>query len=411
MIRFLILFSLLFAFDWYVFQAFQISIHHWDSSWRYLVYGLFWMVPLLFALFLIGISMKRLPGLNKESFTLIRSFFFLLYASKLIILTFLLTDDVRRAGLYAYEYFFGDSPYDKSRSLFLSQIGIFTSGLPLITLTYGILRNRHRYQLHRVAINLPQLPEALQGLKVIQISDIHSGSFTEASPLYPAIDLINEQHPDIVVFTGDLVNSVAEEMQPFIKVFKGIKAKYGVYSVLGNHDYGDYTRWNSASEKQRNFQQLIATHREMGWDIMLNEHRVLEVNGEKLALIGVENYSAHPRFPKYGDLQKASEGLSEVSLKILLSHDPSHWEEEVTSQRFNDIDLTLSGHTHGFQFGMEIPGWFKWSPAKYVYKHWAGLYQQGHQYLYVNRGFGYLSYPGRVGILPEITLLEFNRSV
>ena len=411
MIRILILLAFLFAFDVYVFQAFEVSIRQWSPQLRWLVFAVFWAVPLGIAAFLISLQLGNPPRVNKEVFTLIRSFVVILYASKLIILSFLLADDLRRMGLYAYENLFGNTEYDKSRSRFLSQIAIFASGLPLLTLTYGILRNRYRYQLHRVGIQLPNLPEALQGLRIIQLSDIHSGSFTEKEPLYQAIDLINEQQPDLVLFTGDLVNSQAKEMEPFVDVFGGIQAKHGVYSVLGNHDYGDYVRWNSQEEKQENFEQLLATHRSMGWDIMMNEHRVLEINGEKLALIGVENYSAHPRFPKYGDLKKASEGISEVGLKILLSHDPSHWEDEVTSQHFSDIDLTLSGHTHGFQFGVEIPGWIKWSPAKYIYKQWAGLYQKGQQYLYVNRGFGFLGYPGRVGILPEITLLELNRSL
>ena len=246
------------------------------------------------------------------------------------------------------------------------------------------------------------------GLKIVQISDIHTGSFTRKEPVKGAIDLINQQQADLVFFTGDLVNSVASEVDNFLDVFNQIKSQYGVFSILGNHDYGDYVRWESAEAKHQNFEKLKDTHQHLGWDLMMNEHRIVEVKGEKVAVIGVENYSAHPRFPKYGDLEKAHKGTEVAVLKLLLSHDPTHWDDEVT-RKFEDIAVTFSGHTHGFQFGLEIPGWIQWSPVKYVYKQWAGLYQNGSQYLYVNRGLGFLGYPGRVGILPEITVIELKK--
>ncbi len=290
----------------------------------------------------------------------------------------------------------------------MAQLGMLLGGLPFVTLIYGILRNRHRYKVFNELIPIEGLPNALEGLRIVQISDIHSGSFTQKEPLRKAIDLINAQKADLVFFTGDLVNSVAAEMEAFVDVFDKIRARFGVYSIVGNHDYGDYVRWENVLDKKQNFTLLKDIHQRLGWDLMLNEHRMLEVNGEQVAIIGVENYSAHPRFPKYGDLQKAYQGTEAATLKLLLSHDPTHWEDEVVTE-FKDIALTFSGHTHGFQFGLEIPGWIKWSPAKYIFKQWAGLYREGTQFLYVNRGFGFLGYPGRVGILPEITLIELKK--
>ncbi|MEM9823637.1 MAG: metallophosphoesterase, partial [Bacteroidota bacterium] len=314
----------------------------------------------------------------------------------------LLVDDLRRLLLAIYEGLSGQMEIDYTRSVFLSVLGIFVGGIPFVMLTYGMLRNRYRYQIFREIVKIDHLPEALDGFRIVQISDIHSGSFTVKEPLEMAIQMINEQKADLVFFTGDLVNSVASEVAEFIDVFDQIKAKHGVFSILGNHDYGDYVRWNSPEDKKANFEQMLAAHRKMGWDLMLNEHRIVDVNGAQVAVIGVENYSAHPRFPKYGDLAKAHKGTESAALKLLLSHDPTHWKDEVV-KHFGDIDITFSGHTHGMQFGFEIPGCFKWSPVKYVYKQWAGLYQEGKQFLYVNRGFGFLGYPGRVGILPEIT--------
>jgi predicted MPP superfamily phosphohydrolase len=206
------------------------------------------------------------------------------------------------------------------------------------------------------------------------------------------------------------VNNRAEEMEPFLDVFDKIRAKHGVYSVLGNHDYGDYVPWSSPEEKAANLDTLKGMQAQMGWKLLLNEHQLLNIRGEQVAVIGVENYSTHMRFPKYGDLKRAVQGTEEARLKLLLSHDPSHWESQVITEH-PDIDLTFSGHTHGMQCGVEIPGWFKWSPVQYVYKQWAGLYRQGRQHLYVNRGLGFLGYPGRVGILPEITVLELSRKV
>jgi hypothetical protein len=256
-------------------------------------------------------------------------------------------------------------------------------------------------------LTFDHLPKDFEGLKIVQISDIHVGSFKEKEPIKKGIEMINQENADLVFFTGDLVNNKASEMDDFISIFDKIKSKYGVFSITGNHDYGDYVRWESQSAKADNFRYLMKQHEKLGWKLLMNEHKILKIKGIDLAIIGIENYSGLPQFAKYGSLPKAYEGLPKVDLQILLSHDPSHWDVEVRKM-FKAIDLTLSGHTHGFQFGIEIPGWFRWSPSKYIFKQWAGLYKEGEQYLNVNRGFGFLGYPGRVGILPEITVIEIK---
>ncbi len=341
--------------------------------------------------------------------SIFQSALFLIYICKVIILPFILIDDLRRGFLWVAGLFRTEPTYMPSRSRFLSTLGLAAGALPFSLLLYGMWRNPYRYKVHKTKIPVRNLPSALDGLRIVQISDIHSGSFTLTEPVENAIKMVLDLEPDLVLFTGDLINSQASEVVPFISMFSNIHAPSGVYSILGNHDYGDYHDWPSKAAKEANFQDLVNTHAKLGWDLLRNEHRILNIRGEEIALVGVENYSTHARFPKYGDLDKALDGCAHVPLKILMSHDPSHWEAQVRGQH-QDIFLTLSGHTHGMQFGVEIPGWMKWSPIQYVYKQWAGLYQHAHQYLYVNRGLGFLGYPGRVGILPEITLLELTQN-
>jgi len=406
--RLFIFLAILLAIDVYAFQAFRTLAQHWSATARTLLYSLFWLVPVLTFLYVLASNLGWTLEWSKTTTTFMRTFLFIAYLSKFLIIPLLLVDDVRRLATMAYHGLSGEQPFDSSRSRFITQMGIFLAAIPFLSLTYGVLRNAYRYRVFRKALHLDDLPEGLDGLRIVQISDIHSGSFTFVDPVRNAIDLINAQQPDLVFFTGDLVNSRADEMDPFLDVFDKIEAKHGVYSVLGNHDYGDYHDWPSHEAKVANLQKLKDTHRRLGWDLLMNEHRHVEINGEQVAVIGVENYSAHPRFPKYGDLPSAYRGAEQAGLKLLLSHDPTHWREQVVSE-FKDIALTFSGHTHGMQFGVEVPGWFKWSPIKYVYKDWAGLYRDGNQHLYVNRGLGFLGYPGRVGILPEITVLELRR--
>ena len=407
--RLLFTIVLVMLLDWYAFQAVRTLAQGWPTAMRAMAYAFHWLVPIALAAWMIASATEATDGINKNILTVVRTLFFIIYISKILVVSVLFIDDLRRVALVAYNHFSGSGSYDAGRSRFLAQMSLFLGGIPFVSLLYGMIRNPYRYTVFKETVRVKNLPKALEGLRIVQISDIHSGSFLLKEPVENAIKIINEQKPDLAFFTGDLVNSVATEVEPFIDIFSGIRAKHGVFSVLGNHDYGDYHQWESPEHKEQNLENLKNAHSRMGWDLLLNENRMVEINGEKVAVLGVENYSAHPRFPKYGDLQKAYEGSEEAPLKLLLSHDPTHWTDQVTKD-YSDISLTFSGHTHGMQFGVEIPGWIKWSPIKYVYKQWAGLYQDGHQYLYVNRGLGYLGYPGRVGILPEVTVVELKKA-
>jgi predicted MPP superfamily phosphohydrolase len=271
---------------------------------------------------------------------------------------------------------------------------------------YGIARGAHDYQIRRLGLPIKDLPPEFEGLKLLQVSDIHSGSFWSREGVLRGIEKIKQEQADLVFFTGDLVNDMASEMEEWKEVFQQITAPLGVYSILGNHDYGDYVAWPSAEAKAANLERLKQLQKEMGWNLLLNENQIIEKNGQKLAIIGVENWSAKGRFPKYGRLDEAVRGTENISAKLLLSHDPSHWKAEIL-EKFPDIQATFSGHTHGFQFGIETAK-LRWSPVKYMYPEWAGLYSQGDQHLYVNRGFGYLGYPGRLGIRPEITVFTLQ---
>ena len=303
--RALIFLLVLLGFDWYAFQAVKAATEQWTAWPKTILYTLYWAVPIVtFGFLTVGLQTEATAG-NKNTFAIIRAILFILYFSKFLIVLVLVVDDIRRLLTVGYEAVAGYKGYDMGRSKFLSQLAIILGAIPLVTLTYGVLRNRHRYRLFKETVEIENLPEQLEGLKIVQISDIHSGSFTMKEPVRAAIDLINQQQADLVFFTGDLVNSIASEMDNFIDVFDKITSKFGVYSVLGNHDYGDYVRWGSPEAKKANFQKLIDTHKRLGWDLLLNENRVLDIKNEKVAVIGVENYSAHLRFPKYGDLAKS----------------------------------------------------------------------------------------------------------
>lgn len=399
---------LLFFIDYYAFQAFVTVSENWSAVAQTILYTIYWMVPMVAIGLTYAFAIGAANNWKKSTFTLVRSTITLTYFSKFFIIVVLILGDLGRMIFSIYESFAGNQGFDYDRTFLNASIAIAVGALPFILLLYGMLRNKYRYKLYRTVVEIKDLPEALEGLKIVQISDIHSGSFTRKEPVREAIKMINEQQADLVFFTGDLVNSIAKEMEPFVDVFDKIKSRYGIFSILGNHDYGDYVRWESAAAKASNFENLKQIHTQLGWDLILNENRIIKIKGEEVAVIGVENYSAKGRFANYGDLSKAYEGSATAGLKLLLSHDPSHWEDEVL-EKFQDIHITFSGHTHGMQFGLEIPGLIKWSPIKYVYKQWAGLYKKNKQFLYVNRGFGFLGYPGRVGILPEITVMELKR--
>lgn len=407
--RFLPFILIILTLDLYVFQAIRTLIQNQSNAVKIGLTLLFWAVPVTVILFNLTAGNPVIANWMKPNRYLFRAFLMVIYLSKLMVLGPLLIDDIRRGGLWVYQQFNSEkTEIDYSRKKFLSRMGLILGSIPLGVLSYGIIRNPYRYKVFNEKVSILNLPDGLRGLKIVQISDIHAGSFTFKEPVKNAIALINRQGADLVFFTGDLVNRVADEMDHFMDVFDQIQAKYGVYSVLGNHDYGDYETWNDKYGKDSNMQKMKQVHGALGWNLLLNESIELEINNAKVSIIGVENYSMLKRFPRHGDLAKAhARSGPPENLKLLLSHDPSHWEGQVLD--YKDIDITFSGHTHGMQFGVEIPGVFKWSPIKFLYKQWAGLYQQGEQYLYVNRGLGYIGYPGRVGILPEITVIELEQ--
>lgn len=329
---------------------------------------------------------------------------------KIIVSFFMLLEDVFRVFAGTATHFLGDNTNGKflpERRKFFSQIALGIAAIPFLGLLYGITKGKYNYKVIRQTLFFPDLPDAFEGFTITQISDVHSGSFDNPDKINYAIDLVNQQNSDMILFTGDIVNTHAKEMIPWIETFNRIeKHEYGKYSVLGNHDYGEYVTWPNQKAKDENFQAIKDLYGKIGFKLLLNENVKIRKGNDEIAIVGVENWGHN--FKQAGDINKASEGLNANDFKILMSHDPSHWEYEVKKHPIN-FQLTMSGHTHGFQFGIEIPGIFKWSPVQYIYKQWAGLYQEFGRYIYVNRGFGFHAYPGRVGIWPEITVFELKK--
>jgi predicted MPP superfamily phosphohydrolase len=412
--------------DLYVFQSVKLLTQTAGSKTRFIIHISYWSISVLAVIVLIILPYLHFGTQHR----LLRNTFFAvivgLFFAKIIASVFFLVDDLRRgiqwiAGKLFFQNTEGEPQGEKiSRSVFLSWAGMLAGTGLFGSLIYGF-SNKYRYQLHRFQFAFQNLPAGFKGLKIVQISDIHSGSFTDKHAVMRGVEKVLHEKPDLILFTGDLVNNLAEEMNDYMDVFNKVTAPMGVYSILGNHDYGDYVSWPDRDEahrekeklagkhllsplQQANLERLKEVHAELGWRLLLDEHVVLEKNGDQLALLGVQNWSAKARFPKYGDLKKAYVGSENYPFKILMSHDPSHWEAEVVKS-YPDINLMLAGHTHGMQFGVDIPG-FKWSPVQYIYKEWAGLYEEKAQKLYINRGYGFIGYPGRVGILPEITVIE-----
>ena len=299
-----------------------------------------------------------------------------------------------------------NAPRIPSRRKFVSTLGWGLAAIPFASILYSIFKGKYNYKVWKYTLYFDNLPKAFDGYRITQISDIHCGSFDNYEKIRYGVELINSQKSDVILFTGDLVNNLANEVHNWKSLFATLQAPDGVFSIMGNHDYGDYSSWETPEAKQQNLEHLFQLQKQMGWQLLLNEHCYLERNGEKIALIGVENWG-HGRFSKYGDLNKAMEGINTEDFKILMSHDPTHWQEVVLPEN-KDIQLTLSGHTHGMQCGIEIPGWLKWSPSQYIYKYWGGMYEEGGKYLNVNRGFGYHAFPGRLGVWPEITVIELK---
>ncbi|SDX97026.1 metallophosphoesterase [Flavobacterium degerlachei] len=403
-IRILLLSLVLLIIELYAFQALKTLV---KLKWFLVSYQI---ISLLVLVFIVYSFMKfdRSVGQTQQTmFTM--GLLLVVYVPKLILTLLLLGEDIFRVGAGSVNYFLenDDVSFLSSRRKFVSQIGLGLAAIPFMSLIYGITVGKYNYKVIKQRIFFPDLPDAFDGFTITHISDVHSGSFDNPDKINYAIDLVNEQNSDMILFTGDIVNTDAKEMHPWIETFNRIqKHEYGKYSVLGNHDYGEYVTWPTEKDKEDNFQAIKDLYGQIGFNLMLNEHTYIEKGTDKIALIGVENWGHN--FKKAGDINKASLGVDKKDFKILMSHDPSHWDYEIKNHESN-FHLTLSGHTHGMQFGIEIPGYFKWSLAQYVYAQWAGLYENLGRYVYVNRGFGFHAYPGRVGIMPEITVIELKK--
>lgn len=396
----LIITGILFALEFYVYQAFKTVTNNNNLRIAY------WVITILVYLFFIYevLNFKRTDRDNSRV-QIVASVFLIFLLPKLLIIFFLLLEDFGRGINFVVQSFGTGESHLPDRRKFLSIAGLGTAALLSGLFLDGIIFGKYRHTVRKVKLKIAGLPERFKGYRIIQISDVHAGSFLHPEKLQKAIDMINEQKADLVLFTGDMVNNYATEFEPFVPLFKSMQAKDGKFSVLGNHDYGDYGAWDSTQQKVQNIPNLIKLQKEAGFEMLRNEHRIIEKNGEKLYLLGVENWGEKP-FPQYGDLDKASQGIPSEAAKILMSHDPTHFDYIVKNHPSN-VQLTLSGHTHGMQFGLDLKN-IRWSPAQLRYKKWADLYESNGKYLYVNRGFGVIGYPGRVGIDPEITLFELS---
>ena len=399
--------------DWYVFSGVKALTELLQPTTRKIIHTVYWGLTVCTVFVFYSTYSGLYLNFPIWFRTLSMGLIMVLFLTKLIFVLFLLVDDLQRLVQLGVRYFSPLTVEDStvqgiSRSNFLIKVGLLVSAIPFVGMTYGVLVGAHDYTVRKKRIVLKNLPKTWNGLKIVQISDIHSGSFYNKSAVQRGVDLILQQQADVILFTGDLVNNVASEMYGYIDVFSQLKAPLGVYSTLGNHDYGDYVAWETPQAKQNNVNELIGIHKKMGWDILMNEHRILKRDDQEIAILGIENWGAKGNFPKYGKMKEAYVGTEHVSVKLLLSHDPSHWDAEVR-QKYKDIDIMFAGHTHGMQFGIE-KGPFKWSPVQWMYEQWSGLYQKDNQYLYVNRGYGYIGFPGRVGMAPEITVIELYNS-
>jgi predicted MPP superfamily phosphohydrolase len=414
-IRFLLFFILIACVEIYFLQALKTISVDYTPQKRKII---FWIAYSLASINLLisSVAMFYPPPEWNSFLRFISSVALILFICKLIGSTFLLIDDVIRLFRWIATFFqkktilsIEDNSNQIDRLKFLSYLALTFTVIPAVSFLYGMVRGAYKFRVHKVKVTSSNLPEAFEGFKIVQLSDIHCGSFMSAEPLIKAFNMVLDHKPDAIFFTGDLVNNESSETTIHLETYKSLKAPYGVYSCLGNHDYGDYKIWENEEAKVKNLNDLKDVHFNSGWRLLMNEHVSIEKDGQKIAILGIENWGGNLNFPKYGKLDNAHAGTEDYPFKILLSHDPSHWDMQVSKEiKYKDIDLTLSGHTHGMQFGIEIPG-FRWSPSQYIYKYWAGLYKQDDQYLYVNRGLGFLGYPGRLGIWPEITVIELSR--
>jgi len=399
--------------DIYVYQGVKVLTMHLKPATREGIHWMYWVInSFCVAPFLIG----GFLGVGFQSIFFRRfflPFFCINFTAKLFAVLFLLLDDIGRVLRWTFRQEVLTSVRSPStstgisRSVFLTKTAMIAAAVPVLSMSYGIISGAHDYRVRRVTVRLPHLPSAFHGLRIGQLSDIHSGSFFNKIAVKGGVDMLLREKADVIFFTGDLVNNTADEIDEYIGVFDKVQAPLGVYSTLGNHDYGDYVRWTSLSAKQKNNQAMRAAHQQLGWHLLMNDHKIIVQGSEQLVVMGVENWGTGS-FSKYGLLDQAYGGTEDTPVKLLLSHDPSHWDAQIRPQ-YPDIDITFAGHTHGGQVGIEVD-LFRWSPVQYRYKQWAGLYQEGTQYLYVNRGYGYIGYPGRIGILPEITIMELEKA-
>jgi predicted MPP superfamily phosphohydrolase len=397
----------LLALDYYLLRGINTAFKFTRKKW---FWGLYWFgAVFLIAVLLLGIYSKMSVGVRGAFLFL----FFITFIFKLFYALFIAVDDVRRFIVYL-------SRKNKKtatdtapatfkaipRSEFLMKAGILAGAVPLYLIKHNMSKGLYDYQVKNVTLYLPNLPKAFDGMRIGQISDIHSGSFHSVHDMHGGVDMLMNQKADVIFFTGDLVNGQTSEVNRVVDVFKKVRAPLGVYSILGNHDYGDYGQWPTPADKDKNFADMIQAHKTLGWDLLIDEHRRIKVGNEELGILGIGNWGEMSRFPKYGKMEKAIVNTADLPVKLLLSHDPSHWRAEVIP-KYPQIDVMFSGHTHGMQFGVRTDD-FQWSPIEYVYQEWAGLYREKHQQIYVNVGYGFLAYPGRIGILPEITIFTLK---
>ena len=407
MIRLIIFLLLVLSLDFYALQSLRSVVRNPLVTYGYAIISLAVLGVFVYQ----AMTFDRGAGGN-QGFYVAFAVLVLVYVPKLVLVIFMFGEDVYRLFEAGVNYFISKpeepSAFFSSRRKFIGQLALGLAAIPFISILYGITKGKYNFKVLKYTLYFEDLPAAFDGYQISQISDIHSGSFDNKEKIEYAVDLVNQQASNVIMFTGDLVNSKSKEMRPCKSTFSKLKAPDGVFSVLGNHDYGDYTRWPSDEAKAENFQELLDIQKDMGFDLLRNESRFIEKSGDRLAIIGVENWGKG--FKQKGDLKLATSAVDPADFKILLSHDPSHWQYEVIkdSQQYH---LTLSGHTHGMQFGIEIPGVIKWSPIKWRYKYWAGIYEKAGQYINVNRGFGFLAFPGRVGIWPEISVITLKKGI
>ena len=405
-LRFLILFLIIFLVEFYAYQALITAV---KSKLFLNIYLTISVLTIAYIIYSFSQFDRRVGQTSQSMYT--TALMLMVYIPKIIITMILFGEDIFRVGFGSVNHFAKIVETDGflgSRRKFISQIGLGIAAIPFLSIIYGVTKGKYNYKVIKQAIFFPDLPDSFDGFTITHISDVHSGSFDNPEKINYAIDLVNAQNSDMILFTGDIVNTHAKEMHPWIDTFRRIKEhKYGKFSVLGNHDYGEYISWPSEAAKDENFKNIKDLHRQIDFKLMLNENTKIKKGSDEIALVGVENWGTN--FKKLGDINLASENLTKEDFKILMSHDPSHWDSEVKDHQ-KHFHLTLSGHTHGFQFGIEIPGVIKWSPIQYVYKQWAGLYENMGRYVYVNRGFGFHAYSGRVGIMPEITVIQLKKA-